>query len=87
MAPAIEGEEERPAKRAKLLFDDDGFDSEASSGASGGVALASTNGHGKSGQLKVNEEYARRFEHNQKRAELHRCRFKNLEDVAGLTLA
>jgi hypothetical protein len=25
--------------------------------------------------FKVNEEYAKRFEHNKKRAELHRCKF------------
>jgi hypothetical protein len=25
------------------------------------------------GSFKINEEYARRFEHNHKRAELHRC--------------
>ena len=29
-----------------------------------------------SGQaFKINEEYARRFEHNKKREELHKCRF------------
>jgi len=26
-------------------------------------------------KLKINEEYARRFEHNKKREELHRCMF------------
>ena len=75
MAPARQiEEEERPAKRAKLLFDDNGSDSEGSSDASGGVALASTNGHGENGHFTVNKEFARRFEHNQKRAELHRCK-------------
>jgi len=48
--------EERPAKKAKLL---DASDSESDS-EEGGV------------ELKVNEEYARRFEHNKKRAEMHR---------------
>lgn len=48
---------ERPAKKAKLLDDSD---DEADNDV-GGVSL------------KVNEEYARRFEHNKKRAERHRC--------------
>jgi protein KRI1 len=25
--------------------------------------------------IKINDEYAKRFEHNKKRAELHRCQF------------
>lgn len=58
---------EGPRKRAKLLLDDDSSSDSNSSDVSGGVAL---NGH--SG-FKVNEDYARRFEHSQKRAELHRC--------------
>jgi hypothetical protein len=48
--------DERPAKKAKLLDDSD----EESGNEDGGVAL------------KVNEEYAKRFEHNKKRAERHR---------------
>lgn len=53
---------ERPSKKARLLDDSDSED--------GGVAL--TNGH-TVGELKVNEEYAKRFEHNKKREEKHRC--------------
>jgi protein KRI1 len=49
--------DERPAKKAKLLDDSDGDEDEEDIG---GVSL------------KVNEEYARRFEHNKKRAEKHR---------------
>lgn len=52
--------DERPAKKAKLLDDSD---SEAENDV-GGV------------KLKVNEEYARRFEHNKKRAEMHRLEEK-----------
>ena len=63
---------EGPRKRAKLLLDNDNSSDSDSSDASGGVAL---NGH--SG-FTVNQEYARRFEHNQKRAELHRCELANL---------
>ncbi|RMZ67140.1 ribosome biogenesis Kri1 [Pyrenophora seminiperda CCB06] len=54
---------EPPAKKAKLL---DNTDDEADDDddGQGGVSL------------KVNEEYARRFEHNKKRAELHRLEEK-----------
>lgn len=50
-----------PGKR-KLLEDSDS-DSE-----DGGAQIQDTG-------FKVNEEYARRFEHNKKREELHRCMF------------
>lgn len=49
--------ENRPQKKAKLLDNTDDEESEAETGAAG---------------FKVNEEYARRFEHNKKRAEQHR---------------
>ena len=62
--------DERPAKKAKLL---DASDSESDS-EEGGV------------ELKVNEEYARRFEHNKKRAEMHRCEYlSKLDALAILT--
>ena len=48
---------EPPTKKAKLL---DNTDDEGSDDDQGGVSL------------KVNEDYARRFEYNKKRAELHR---------------
>lgn len=47
---------ERPEKKARLLDNTDDEDSEVETGAG----------------FKVNEEYARRFEHNKKRAEQHR---------------
>ncbi|KAF2199974.1 Krr1-domain-containing protein [Delitschia confertaspora ATCC 74209] len=53
--------EERPAKKAKLLDETDGEETDEDVG---GV------------KLKVNEEYARRFEHNKKRAEMHRLEEK-----------
>jgi protein KRI1 len=37
--------------------------------------------------LKVNEEYARRFEHNKKRAEQHRCRLNDIYLHIQLTIA
>ena len=51
---------ERPAKRAKLLSDDESSASEP----------------GDFSTLKVNEEYAKRFEHNKKREEKHRLEEK-----------
>lgn len=63
---------ERPRKRVKLLLEDDSSSGSDSSDVSGGVAL---NDHP---NFKVNEEYARRFEHNQKRAELHRRELSKL---------
>ena len=62
---------EGPRKRIKVLLDDES--SSDDSETSGGVALnqksTATDGIG----FKVNEKYAQRFEHNQKRAELHQC--------------
>jgi protein KRI1 len=49
---------DRPEKKAKLLDNTDDEGSEDETGAG----------------FKVNEEYARRFEHNKKRAEQHRRR-------------
>ena len=66
-----------PRKRVKVLLDDES--SSEDSETSGGIVLdqksAVTNGIG----FKINEEYARRFEHNQKRAELHRCTYYKIQ--------
>lgn len=53
----------RPSKKAKLDFSDDS-DSDA------GVKIPSTDG------FKINEEFAKRFEHNKKREEKHRLEEK-----------
>ncbi|KAF2016792.1 Krr1-domain-containing protein [Aaosphaeria arxii CBS 175.79] len=55
--------QERPAKKAKLLDDSD-EDSDGSNGEDGGVSL------------NINEEYAKRFEHNKKRIELQKLEEK-----------
>lgn len=59
---------ERPSKRVKLLAEDS--DSDGDSSGTGGVEVSNSSG------FKVNEEFARRFEHNQKRAERHRLEEK-----------
>lgn len=51
--------DERPSKKAKLLDDTDGEDSDGGN-EDGGVTL------------QINKEYANRFEYNKKRAERHR---------------
>jgi protein KRI1 len=62
---------ERPAKKAKLLLsDDDGSPSGSEVDGQNGVKLDS---------FQINEEFAKRFEHNKKREEQHRLeeKFKN----------
>ncbi|KAI9679748.1 MAG: KRRI-Interacting protein 1 [Caeruleum heppii] len=66
----------RPAKKQKLMLDDDG----SSSGTNGlddhaSVSRDSVNGTTGSA-FQINEDYARRFEHNKKREEKHRLEEK-----------
>lgn len=60
---AFLGKDAKPAKKINLL-DDSGSDDEE-----GGASLAAP-------QLRVNEEYARKFEHNKKREERQRRQFQ-----------
>ena len=57
---------EPPSKRPRKLLDDDSSDD--SGDESGGVPI-----NGESGEFKINEEYARRFEYNKKREEVQQC--------------
>ncbi len=67
-------ESERPTKRLKaLLEEDDTSDGEDSVSGSDGGVLARNDDSGFGGHgLKVNHEFARRFEHNKKREELQK---------------
>jgi hypothetical protein len=58
---------ERPAKRTKLLSDSesDGSDNE-------GVKLPKPKKSSMKAEFKINDEFAKRYEHNNKRADLHR---------------
>ena len=60
-----------PSKKVKILSEDEGSedDSDDSDDSVDGGATVDQNGP----SFKINEEYARRFEHNKKREELHRC--------------
>jgi protein KRI1 len=57
-----------PAKKARLL---ENSSSEESSSEEDG----SKNGGQRDSTLRINTDYAKRFEHNKKREELHRCKF------------
>jgi len=52
----------------KSLFEGDGRSSSDEDSEDSAARLK-----GESAAFKINEEYARRFEHNKKREELHRC--------------
>jgi protein KRI1 len=54
---------EPPTKRPRKLLDDSGSESEGDDGP----------GEVRTPAFKINEEYARRFEHNKKREELQQC--------------
>lgn len=60
---------EPPSKKARKLLDDDSD----SGDESGGVLIGKQSEEDTGFKIKVNEEYARRFEHNKKREELQRC--------------
>lgn len=65
-----------PQKRIKLLSDDEGSTSDSTtSSRAGGVAICKSSNSSKSNGFTINSEYARRFEHNKKREELHKCTF------------
>ena len=58
---------ERPAKRTKLLFD-----SESEGSDNEGVKLPKTKKSSTKAEFKINDEFAKRFEHNNKRTDLER---------------
>lgn len=60
---------EPPSKRARKLLDDDS--SSDSGDESGGVPIGKQSPDDSA--FKVNEDYARRFEHNKKREEMQKC--------------
>ncbi len=53
-------------KTANLLVDSDSDSGSEDESEAGGAPLEESG-------FKINEEYAKRFEHNKKREELHRC--------------
>ena len=66
-------ESERPQKKAKDLLPVDDTDESGSSSPTGGVSVGTVAVNGVDGGFTVNQEFAKRFEHNKKREELHRC--------------
>lgn len=61
---------EKPPAKAQLILDSD---SESDSARDEYHSAAEAP---QEEELKINEEYAKRFEHNKKREELHRCMFR-----------
>ena len=61
-------------KRMKFLSDDDTSEGGISD-SSGGVSVPDEKLSNAEPGFHVNEEYARRFEHNKKREELQRCKY------------
>lgn len=57
---------EPPSKKARKLLDDDSD----SGDESGGVPIGKQSD---ADSFQINEEYARRFEHNKKREEMQKC--------------
>ena len=69
--PALEPSS--PHKRVKLLSDDESSASDSTtSSRAGGVAIPESTKSTKNKGFTINSEYARRFEHNKQREELHR---------------
>ncbi len=68
-------EDIRPQKKAKALLEEDDISIEDDSSASnaGSISLREKDYKANGRVFRVNEEFARRFEHNKKREELHRC--------------
>lgn len=67
---AVKGDKTDKAISKKSLFDESESSSSEDDQEDGGATL------GSSSELKINSEYARRFEHNKKREELHRLQEK-----------
>jgi len=65
-------EVERPEKRIKPLLEDDTSDEDSESSASGGVPIEQTFPSINNNGFTVNQDFARRFEHNKKREELQK---------------
>ena len=64
----------RPTKKPKLDLGDENSESDRTSTISVEVAGNTI----EKGVFRINDEYARRFEHNKKREELHRREYDNL---------
>jgi protein KRI1 len=67
---------EPPSQKAGRMLLGDSSSEDDSEEDRGGVALGSRDNLTSEPSFKVNEEFARRFEHNKKREELHRCTFQ-----------
>ena len=70
-------EAHRPQKKARILLESDISDEDTgTSSPPGGVAVTNGTKIDEDDAFQVNKEFARRFEHNKEREELHRCMTK-----------
>ena len=65
--------EESSPKRIKALLEDDDLEDGSASGENGKVSVTGGEQPAERDGFNINEEFARRFEHNKRREELHRC--------------
>ena len=65
--------EEPSRKRIKALLEDDTSEDDGASSENSDAAETNLGLPGGWDGFKINEEFARRFEHNKKREELHKC--------------
>lgn len=72
--------DEHIGKRTRILLDSDVSD-DSSSEVSGGVNINPTDSM-QDDLLNINQDFARRFEYNQRRAEIHQCTFSKDSEVA-----
>ena len=66
---------EPPTKKPRRMLLDDRSSEDESGEHLGGVTLDNADDLLRQPSFKINEEYARRFEHNKKREELQHCTF------------
>lgn len=67
----------RPQKKARILLESDSSDDDLGTPSPpGGVAVTDGTNIDEGDAFQVNQEFARRFEHNKEREELHSCMIK-----------
>lgn len=81
------GDSERPQKRVKGLLDEDcsSENGQNTSDSAGEVRIPERNASPPEDGFRINENFARRFDHNKKREELQRCNRNHAFSLEGFT--
>ena len=74
-------EHERPGKRIKPLLEDDTSDEDSESSATGGVPLGRSTSPPNENGFTINQDFAKRFEHNKKREELQKRLWNQSKEI------